>query len=191
MRKWRTYAGDDDHDEEGVGHGDDGGDAGRDHLLERLDAAEEPDHAEGPHHAEDGDGQVDRAQSRQGENHDDEVHDVPAAPEEGPEPVGVEVEEQLDGEDDGEEHVEVVEDVDEVRSVGGGSDVGICRLHALGLDNIDQEVLQKKARRGAIQPASQRQRCEWTAIYQNDQCGRCCLELLRCKHLLDFQVEYG
>jgi hypothetical protein len=109
-----TYAGEDGHDKEGVGHGDDGGDAGGDHLLERLDSAEEPDHAEDAHHAEDVHGQVDRPQRRQGENDDDEVQDVPAAAEEGPEPIRVEVEEKLDGKDNREEHVEVVEDSGEV-----------------------------------------------------------------------------
>jgi hypothetical protein len=47
----RTDAEHDDEDDEGVGHGEDGGGDGRDHLAQLLDAAEEPDDPQGAHEA--------------------------------------------------------------------------------------------------------------------------------------------
>ena len=138
-----THAGDDDEDEEGVHHRDDGGEAGGDHLLEGLEAAEEADDAEGPHHAEDGDRQVDRPQRGQGEGDHDQVDEVPAVAEEWPQPVGEHVEEQLDGEDGGEEQVQVVEGA---ADVGGRAVVVHEGLDQLCLRYVGSKILELKGK---------------------------------------------
>ena len=135
----RTYAGDDDHDEEGVGHGDEGGHAGDDHLAELLHPPEEADHAEDAHHPQDRHGQVDGAEGGEGESDDDEVEEVPAG-EEGPPPVGDDVEAELEGEDGGEVEVQVVEDV---LSLGGRAVVGLEGADELGLGDVRYEVLMR------------------------------------------------
>ena len=72
----RTYAQDDDEDEEGVGHGEDGGGDRRDHLAQLLDAAEEPDDPQGPHqpHQPGRDGGKHHVQY--GHGHDEDVQPV-------------------------------------------------------------------------------------------------------------------
>ena len=72
----RTYAEDDDEDEEGVGHGEDGGGDRRDHLAQLLDAAEEPDDPQGPHqpHQPGWDGGEHHVQY--GHGHDEDVQPV-------------------------------------------------------------------------------------------------------------------
>jgi hypothetical protein len=71
-----TYAEDDDENEEGVGHGEDGGGDRRDHLAQLLDAAEEPDDPQGPHqpHQPGRDGSEQHVHHRHG--HDEQVQPV-------------------------------------------------------------------------------------------------------------------
>jgi hypothetical protein len=102
----RTDHGDDEVDEEGVALGHDGDGEGGEDLLGGLEAAEEPNDAQG---AEDADGEVEGAQDDEGHGDDEGVEDGPGVGEEGPQPVGEEVAEQLEGEDDGETDVEEVE----------------------------------------------------------------------------------
>ncbi len=96
-----TYAGHDEHDDEGVGHRDDRCRQGGDDGLERLDLAEEPHDADGAQHAHDVDIEVALAEGGEGEEDDDDVDEAPSAADEGAEPVAQGVHPQLDGEDDG------------------------------------------------------------------------------------------
>ena len=104
--RWRTDHGDDEVDEEGVAHGDDGDGEGGEDLLGGLEAAEEADDAQG---AEDADGEVEGPEDDDGHGDNDRVEDGPGVGEEGVDPVGYQVEQQLDGEDDGEDDVEQVQ----------------------------------------------------------------------------------
>jgi hypothetical protein len=132
-----TYGGEDDHHEEGVEHGDDGGGERREHAAQLAQLAEEADDAEGAEEAQDGDGEVDGAQGEEGDEDDGGVEDVPAVPDEEGEPVGVEVDGELEEEDEGEGDVELVEGVLEPR-------VRVLREEAvvLRLDDVGCEVLQ-------------------------------------------------
>ncbi len=103
---WRTDHGDDEVDEEGVAHGDDGDGEGGQDLLGGLEAAEKAHHAQ---RAEDADGEVEGPEDDDGHGDDEGVEDRPAVGEEGAEPVGEEVEKQLEGEEDGEDDVELVQ----------------------------------------------------------------------------------
>jgi hypothetical protein len=107
LRAWLTYHGDDEHDKEGVAHGDEGDGEGGEDLLGGFEAAEEADDAEG---AEDADWEVEGAEGDDGGYDDEGIEDGPAVGDELLEPVGEHVGEQLDGEDGGEGHVHVVED---------------------------------------------------------------------------------
>ncbi len=82
-----TYAGHDEHDDEGVGHGDDRRGQGGDDALERLDLAEEPHDPYGAQHADHVDVEVALAEGGEGEEDDDHVDEVPPAADEGAEPV--------------------------------------------------------------------------------------------------------
>ena len=95
----------DDQDEEGVHHGKYRSGDGRDHGLERLDAAEEANDAEGPHELHQpvrdvGDPKVDQRDAD-----DEHVEPVPAAADEALEPIREDVEDELHREGEGEEHV--------------------------------------------------------------------------------------
>ena len=142
----RTDGGDDEEDEEGVEDGDDGGGEGRDDVAQGAHAAEEADDAEGAHGAEHVDGHADGAERDEGERDDDDVAGVPAVGEEGAAPVGVGVDGELHGEDDGEEGVEVLE----VRPGRGGRAVAVGEGgDELGLGGVDEEVLRRGCRRRA------------------------------------------
>ena len=110
-----TDAEDDDEDDEGVHHGDDGGGDGGDHGLEGLDAAEEADDAEGPHELDEPVGDGGHRVGGEGSADDDDVEPVPAVQHEAAEPVAEEVEKKLDGESEGEEHVDARVRLPEVR----------------------------------------------------------------------------
>jgi hypothetical protein len=117
-----TDHGDDEHDEEGVAHREDGGGERGEDLLGGVEPPEEARDAQGAEGAHDGDGDVvEGAQDDEGHADDDEVEDGPAVGEEVPEPVGEEIDAELDREDDGEAQVD---DVDRLldggqRAVGG------------------------------------------------------------------------
>ena len=78
-RRWRTDHGDDEVDEEGVAHGDDGDGEGGEDLLGGLEAAEEPHDAQG---AEDADGEVEGAEHDERHEDHDGVEDGPRVGEE-------------------------------------------------------------------------------------------------------------
>ncbi len=71
----RTDHGDDEHDEEGVAHGEERGGEGGEDLLGRLQAAEEPDDAE---RAQDADGKIQGPEDDEGHGDDQGVEDRPA-----------------------------------------------------------------------------------------------------------------
>jgi hypothetical protein len=98
-----TDHGYDEYDEEGVEDGNDGGGQGGEDALERMEAAEEAKNAQS---AEDADWEVERAESDKGERDNDGIEAAPAVVKELAKPVGVEVGEQLDGEDNGEAEVD-------------------------------------------------------------------------------------
>ena len=110
-----TDAEDDDEDDEGVHHGDDGGGDGGDHGLEGLDAAEEADDAEGPHELDEPVGDGGHRVGGEGGADDEDVEPVPAVQHEAAEPVAEEIEKKLDGESEGEEHVDARIRLPEVR----------------------------------------------------------------------------
>ena len=110
-----TYGGDDEEDEERVHHRDDGSRESRDHLLERLEPSEESDHAERPHEAQDGDGDVDRPERHEGQEHHQSVEHAPRVAQEGPQPVSVDVDSKFRGEDDREEEIKGVHDAPKQR----------------------------------------------------------------------------
>ena len=110
-----TDHGYDEHDQEGVEDGDDGGGQGGEDALEGVEAAEEAKHAKC---SEDADGEVKRAEGDEGERDNDGVKATPAVVEELAQPVGVEVDDQLDGESNGEAEVEHVECVSQRRVLG-------------------------------------------------------------------------
>ena len=135
----RTHHGDDEHDEEGVAHGDEGDGEGGEDLLGGLEAAEEADDAEGAQHA---DGEVEGAEDDEGHDDDEGVEEGPSVAEEGAGAVGEEVEEDLGGEDGGEGGVEGLEGL----LGGGGGAVGgveAVRLQ-LRLDHRGAEILRRE-----------------------------------------------
>jgi hypothetical protein len=105
-----------------------------------LEAAEEADDAEG---AEDADGEVEGAEGDDGDEDDDGVEDGPAVGDELLEGVRAHDGEQLDAEDGGEGHVEVVQDDFER---GGGA--VLCKEAVdllLRLDHGRAEILRAGA----------------------------------------------
>ncbi len=103
-----TDHGHDEHDEEGVEDGDDGCGQCCEDALEGVESPEEAEHAKRAEHA---DGEVERAESDEGEGDNDGIEAAPAVLEELAQPVGVEIDEQLHGEGDGEAEIERGEDV--------------------------------------------------------------------------------
>jgi hypothetical protein len=132
---------DDEHDEEGVAHGNERHGEGGEDLLAGLEAAEEADDANG---AEDADGEVEGAECDEGHEDDERVEYRPAVGEKVPAPVGEHVDEQLDGEDSGKGDVEVVKGVFE------GSGGAVLREEGVVLelrfDDGRAEVLRVGAR---------------------------------------------
>ena len=129
-----TDHGDDEHDEEGVEHGDDGGGQGGEDALEGAEAAEEAEHAE---RAEDADGEVERAQGDERERDDNGIEAAPAVIKKLAQPVGVEVDEELDSEYYGEAGVDQVEEALDADSC-------YCRIEGglkLGLTDGCDEIL--------------------------------------------------
>ena len=96
-------------DDEGVDDGDDGGGEGADDVAEGGEAAEDADDAEGADDAQDRDGEVHRAEGREGQADDDQVHQVVVVAHEVAEPVRVHVEEELGREHAGEGHIKAVQ----------------------------------------------------------------------------------
>ncbi len=70
----RTDHGDDEHDEEGIAHGEERGGEGGEDLLGGLEAAEEADDSE---RAQDADGEVERAEDDEGHGDDEGVKEGP------------------------------------------------------------------------------------------------------------------
>jgi hypothetical protein len=83
-----------------------GGQGGED-ALEGAEAAEEAEHAE---RAEDADGEVEWAQGDEGEGDDDGVEAAPAVVEELLQPVGIEVDEELESKNYGETGVDQIKE---------------------------------------------------------------------------------
>ena len=103
-----------------------------------MQAAEEADDAEGAHEAEDGDGYVGVAEGDEGHEDDEGVEQAPGVGEEGAEPVGEEVDEQLRREDGGEGVVGRVHAPPQRRLAAGA--VGEL-VDELRLEQVHHEVL--------------------------------------------------
>ncbi len=101
-----TDSGDDEYDDVGVHHGGNRVGKGRHHLPERLDLAEEPDDADGTEGYDDAHRQVDGSEADEGEGNHHQVQQVPPVAEEGLEPLSIQTQDELDGEDYGEEQVQ-------------------------------------------------------------------------------------
>ena len=148
-----TDAGDDEEHEQRVGHGQHGLGQRAEDVLERLHAAEEPDHAQGAHDAQHVGGHGDGAERDQREGDHDHVQLVPAVGGEAEEPVREHVDQELGGEDGREEDVDALEDA---RLAGGGGvlgrDAGGGDANAaLGGGDAGEEVLPARASgRGAV-----------------------------------------
>ncbi len=138
----RTDAEDDEEDDEGVHHREEGGRDGGDHLLEGVDAPEEADDAEGAHELDEPVGDVERAEVDEGHGDYEHVELVPTVEGEHGEPVGVRVDDELDGEVDGEDEVEGVHDR---AQLGGGAILEHHLAPVLCLENAGQEVLRISA----------------------------------------------
>ena len=134
-----TYGGDDEENEECVEHGHDGGGERRHDVAERAHAAEEADDAEGAQRPDRVDRHADGPQSHERQQDDDAVEDIPAVLQEGVEPVGVGVDDELDGEDEGEEHVHALQ----ADAGGGEAAVAVCeRVGELRLCCVYEKVLR-------------------------------------------------
>ena len=148
-----TDAGDDEEHEQRVGHGQHGLGQRAEDVLERLHAAEEPDHAQGAHDAQHVGGHGDGAERDQREGDHDHVQLVPAVGGEAEEPMREHVDQELGGEDGREEDVDALEDA---RLAGGGGvlgrDAGGGDANAaLGGGDAGEEVLPARASgRGAV-----------------------------------------
>jgi hypothetical protein len=102
-----TDAGEDEDDEEGAGHGVHGlGERGED-AADGLEPAEDAQHAGAAEEEQEAERQAGGGQADEGEADDGEVEDGPGVAEEGPEPVGVEVDGELAGEEEDEEEVQL------------------------------------------------------------------------------------
>ena len=143
-----TYRGNDEQYEEGVEDGHDGGRQRRYDVAQRAHAAKEAHDAEGAEGAQHVDGHGHGAQRDERQGNDDEIEVVPAVAQEGADPVGVEVDGELDCEDDGEEHVQQLEKV-----AKGGRCPAACIQGAgeLRLGCIDHKVLPRYG--GSICPS--------------------------------------
>ena len=133
-----TYAHEQEEDEEHVHDGQQRHGQRGDDLLERLDAAEEPDDAEGAEDADDAGGLVgdDERHDRHGD--DEGVEQAPGVLDEGLEPVGEHIDRQLHREEEGEEEVQLVE---VIRQISWGP-VGVDEaVNELGLGDCAAEVL--------------------------------------------------
>ena len=136
-----TYGGDDEENEECVEHGHDGGGERRHDVAERAHAAEEADDAEGAQRPDRVDRHADGPQSHERQQDDDAVEDIPAVLQEGVEPVGVGVDDELDGEDEGEEHIHALQ----ADAGGGEAAVAVCeRVGELRLCCVHGEVLPEE-----------------------------------------------
>jgi hypothetical protein len=102
-----THHGHDEHDEEGVAHGEQRRGEGGEDLLGRLEPAEDAHDAEGAEHA---DGEVEGAEDDEGHEDDERVEEAPGVGDELAEALGGEVEEELGREEEGEARVEGVEE---------------------------------------------------------------------------------
>jgi hypothetical protein len=98
-----TYRGEDHEDEKGAAHLRDAGGEGAEHAAHLLELAEEPHHAHGAHEAQRG--PVGLPDGGEAEENADRVDDVPGVAEEASEPVGEEVDADLDEEDGAESEV--------------------------------------------------------------------------------------
>ena len=101
--------------------------------------AEPAEEAEDAHGADDADGEVDGAEGDEGHADDEEVEEGPRVGEEGAEPVGAEVGQELEGEDGGEGGVQVVEEL--LCRGDGAVRVGELLRRQLHLQDCHPEVL--------------------------------------------------
>ena len=101
--------------------------------------AEPAEEAEDAHGADDADGEVDGAEGDEGHADDEEVEEGPRVGEEGAEPVGAEVGQELEGEDGGEGGVQVVEEL--LGRGDGAVRVGELLRRQLHLQDCHPEVL--------------------------------------------------
>ena len=119
-------------DEGGIEHAGDGRHEGDDDLLQRLDPLEQPKDAEGAQHPQQPKGarQVDAEDGEHADEDDEDVELVPAAADEGAEPVRVRVDHQLGQED-------VVEDVLDQQELVR---VVVAKWVGLLLDDVGKKV---------------------------------------------------
>jgi hypothetical protein len=139
----RTYAHQQEKDAEDVDDGEQGEGERGDDLAEGGDAAEEADDAEGAEDADDAGVEVLEKEGDYGHGDDEGVHLAPHVGKEGLEPVGEDIDPQLDGEDDGEDEVQLVHEFGQLagRPVGVGHSVQELRL-----ENGAGEILQHAGR---------------------------------------------
>ena len=148
-----TDACNDEDDDEGVHHRRDREGERCQHFPQRPDLAEQPDHPDRPKAQHQADRHVDRREADEGQPDNDQVQKAPAVGEEGLEPIRVEIEDELDGEDYGEEEVQRVLSRGKRASIGRHIDDGLvgsdrdCPFFQLGADDSDQKVLQPKIHR--------------------------------------------
>ncbi len=136
-----TDAHEEEEDEEHVEHGEDRHREGRDDLPERFHAAEEADDAEGAEDADDARGLVGDDEGHDRHGHDEGVENVPRVLDEGAEPVGEGVDNELCREEEREEEVELVEDLCEA---GRRAVLVMEVLDELRLGDGASEVLLKR-----------------------------------------------
>ncbi len=132
---------DDENDEKGVEHGDDRVGEGGDDALELGEAGEDVEDAEDSHDAEEAEDRdrhrkLERAEGRDGQADDDGIPYVHPGGEKLAMPVGVDVDEELDGEQDGEDCVSQVDELADTRSHSFLVDL----VGKLSVDDGDEEV---------------------------------------------------
>jgi hypothetical protein len=164
-----TDHGDDEHDEEGVAHGDEGDGEGGEDLLGGLEAAEEAHDAEG---AEDADGEVEGAEDDEGHEDDARVEDGPGVGEELADWVREEIEEELHREEGGEDGVEELEQLLGDRRAPVAAEK--LFLPHLNLGSGNTEVLHER-QSGKIE----KMRRLRESAHRDDQGGGYCLKQLR------------
>ena len=104
-----TDGGDDEDDEEGVGHRQHRVGQRREDLGDGGQLAEDAQHAAAAQQQDQADGQADGGEAHDGEGDNDDVEEVPAVADEVAEPVGEGVDDELDAERDDEEEVQLVQ----------------------------------------------------------------------------------
>ena len=140
----RTDTEEDEEDEEDLADGDDGEGEGGEDLAEGLEAAEEAEYAQGAHDAGDAGGLVGEDEGDERHADDEHVEPAPHVGDEGDEPRREGDDDELAGEDYGEEEVGAVEGDAEAGEGAVGVDQ-ICAI--LRLEDRAEEALCAAASR--------------------------------------------